>query len=198
MQDVTFVNAITGDERMFQMRIPSCLAASELKQQNSVNWADAYKVQPLSGWSGLSSLLCGVFASKLHMTWYFLWRTRCGIATAIRRNDISKLCCDAVKLQPWRQGPLRLVPLEQAGLPPTNSLRHQTWSCLPIPWYWCFRFFPSLPVTASASWPRCFVLLSHLWATAFEISGPAGPAQWGAAAGKPEARVIAVYRFESF
>ena len=28
MQDITSVNAITGDERIFHMRIPSCLAAS--------------------------------------------------------------------------------------------------------------------------------------------------------------------------
>jgi len=48
-------------------------------------------------------------------------------------------------------------------------------------------FFPSLPVTASAICPRCFAFFSQLRATAFEISGPAGPAQRGATAGKPEA-----------
>ena len=89
------------------------------------------KVQPLFGWSGLRSLSCNVCTSKLHIIWSFLWRTRCGIATAIRRNDISKLCCDAVKLHSWRQGPLRLAPLEQAGPPLSNSLRDQTWRCLP-------------------------------------------------------------------
>ena len=155
------------------------------------------KVQPLFGWSGLCSLSCNVWTSKLHIIWSFLWRTRCGIATAIRRNDISKLCCDAVKLHPWRQGPLRLAPLEQAGPPLSNSLRDQTWRCLPILWYWCFMLCPSLPVMACATCPRCFELFSHLWATAFEISGPAGPKQWGAAARKPEARGISVYRFES-
>jgi len=47
--------------------------------------------------------------------------------------------------------------------------------------------------------PRdAFLFFSQLPATAFEISGPAGPAQRGATAGKPEARVIAVYCFESF
>ena len=45
-------------------------------------------------------------------------------------------------------------------------------------------------MTASAIRPRCFVFFSQLRATAFEISGPAGPAQRGAMAGKPEARVI--------
>ena len=121
------------------------------------------KVQPLFGWSGLCSLSCNVCTSKLHIIWSFLWRTRCGIATAIRRNDISKLCCDAVKLHPWRQGPLRLAPLEQAGPPLSNSLRDQTWRCLPILWYWCFMLCPSLPVMACATCPRCFELFSHLW-----------------------------------
>ena len=39
MQDTKFVNAVTGDERVLRMHIPSCLAATWLKQQNSVNGA---------------------------------------------------------------------------------------------------------------------------------------------------------------
>ena len=120
------------------------------------------KVRPLFGWSGSSCLWRAASTCNLRTTWYLSWRTRCRIATAIRRSDISKLCCNAVKLQPWRQSTSRLVPLGKAGLPTTNSIRHQTWSCLPILCILMFYVFPSLPVTASAS---CRVMLSVFFAT---------------------------------
>ena len=120
------------------------------------------KVPPLFGWSGWSWLWRAASTCNLCTTWYLSWRTRCRIATAIRRSDISKLCCNAAKLQPWRQSTSRLVPLGKAGLPTTNSIRHQTWSCLPILCILMFYVFPSLPVTASAS---CRVMLSVFFAT---------------------------------
>ena len=91
------------------------------------------KVQPLFGWSGLCSLSCNVWTSKLHIVWSFLWRTRCGIATAIRRNDISTLCCDAVKLHPWRQGPLRLAPTFESARPFWSFFREPCWNSLKYP-----------------------------------------------------------------
>ena len=109
----------------------------------------SYRVRPLFGWSGSGCLWRAASTSNLRMTWYLSWRTRCGIATAIRRSDISKLCCNAVKLQPWRQGTSRLVPLGKAGPPTTNSIRHQTWSCLPILCNLCILMFYVFSLTSS-------------------------------------------------
>ena len=39
MQDITFVNAITGEEKTLRVRLPGPLAASYLKRQSSVNRA---------------------------------------------------------------------------------------------------------------------------------------------------------------
>ena len=55
----------------------------------------------------------------------------------------------------------RLVPLGKAGPPTTNSIRHQTWSCLPILCILMFYVFPSLPVTASATCPTFFVFIRN-------------------------------------
>ena len=165
MQDVSFVKAITGHETTLQMGIPSC--------SKTVSIGQSKKVRPLFGWSGSSCLWRAASTSNLRMTWYLSWRTRCRIATAIRRSDIWKLCCNAVKLQPWRQGILHgLYHWEKLGRPRRIQYvtRHGA-ACLYYV-YWCFMFFPSLPVTASASCPRCFLFFSQLRATAFEISGP--------------------------
>ena len=90
------------------------------------------------------------------MTWYLSWRTRCRIATAIRRSDISKLCCNAVKLQLWRQGTSRLVPLGKAGPPTTNSIHHQTWSCLSILCILMFYFFSLTSSDGICQLPKMF------------------------------------------
>ena len=130
------------------------------------------KVRPLVGWSGSSCLWSAASTSNLRMTWYLSWRTRCRIATAIRRSDTSKLCCNAVKLH---------FTACTTGKSWAAHNEFNTSSDMELLAYiLCILMFYVFSLTSSdgiCHLPKMFCVFSQLRATAFKISGPAGPAQ---------------------
>ena len=121
------------------------------------------QVQPRFGQSGLRSRWCNLCTCNLHIVWSSSWRPRCGIATAIRRNDISNY---VVMLSSCNLGDKVLYGMhhwKKLGSPRQVHyvIRHGV-ACLyyDIDALWFFPHFHWWHVPAAQDVLSCFPLLS--------------------------------------